>query len=333
MHSPVTDRPFGQLAPLHVLHGQLGGRVRISEVDFAEPVSLYLQATPLFPGGAPPGANPDGVWDLDEMLKSVRRPGIYELFTCTCSVASCAGIYGRVHVSHPDPEHVVWEMSPRAMHAVLDPILASEPEGFLRWVFVRRDYEADVRQLLRELPQAGRQIWRVDDLPEDVEGLDHLYRDHADLAALPVRTLQPDGWGLTLEKLLALDPEAEWTPEPLCAAGTRIEVGVFPEAEGDEFLRIDGRRDPGWMGRFFTRYEVDQRFRDWVAHLDFAYEHQARLPGVSPNRRVLRREADRAPCHAAGRAFAEALAASLREGHTAPGVEVRYVERALFCVD
>lgn len=329
MHSAVDDRPFGQLAPLHVLRGRLGGRVRISEVNFPEPVSLYLRATPLFPGSAPPGANPDAVWDLDELLQSVRRPGTYELFTCTCSVASCAGIYGRVHVSHPDPEHVVWELSPRTMRAVLDPILAYKPDGFLRWVFGRRDYDSGARQLLHELQQAGRQLWRVGDMPDDLEGLDHLYRDHADLAALPVGTLQPDGRGLTLEKLLALDPEADWTPEPLCAAGTRIEVGIFPEGERDELLRIDGSCDPGWMGRFFTRYEVDQRFRDWVAHLEFAYQHKARLPGVSPYRRVLRREADRAPCHATGRAFADILAASLREGHTAAAVEVRYVERAL----
>lgn len=315
MHTPVTDRPFGQLAPLHVLRGTLDWRIRISQIIFADPVYLVLQARPVFPGCSPPGANPDAVWDPNELLKSVRRPGAYELFTCTCGHAWDAGIEGTVHVSHPDPHTVVWEMDVREMREVLDPVLACEPEGFLRWVFDRADYEAGVRRFIRELQQSVRRLWPVRELPEDVEGIFWLHQDYPHLDAVPVEILQPEQTGEELEKLLALDPDEVWTPEPLFPAGTRIEVGFFPDEEHDRLIRIDegGKHSYGWRDRDYTRREVALRFGDWMRQVDWA--------------------ADRAPCHATGRAFAEALAASLREGHTAPGVEVRYVERALFCVE
>jgi hypothetical protein len=335
MHSPVADRPFGQLAPLHVLRGALGWRIRLSRIIFADPVFLVIQATPVFPGCAPPGANPDAVWDLAELLKSVRRPGACELFTCTCGDAPDAGIDGAVHVSHPDPHTVVWEMDVREMREVLDPILASEPEGFLRWVFDRADYEAGIRRFIRDFQQAARRSWPVHELPEDVEGIFWLHQDHPQLDALPVQMLEPDGTGLGLKELLTLDPDAVWTPEPLFPAGTRIEVGFFPDGDHDCLVRIDedGKQTLGWRDRGHTRREVELRFRDWMRQVDWAANHPGKLPGVSRYRHVLRSEADRAPCHAAGRAFTEALAASLREGDTAPGVEVRYVERALFCVE
>lgn len=332
MHSPVTDRPFGQIAPLHVLRGRLSGRVRISEVDFAEPVSLVMQAVPEFPGCAADLPAADIVWDLDALLASVIRPGAHHLLNCTCGVPDDAHLEDAVYVCHPDRDTVVWEMDVPRLRPALDPILASEPAGFVRWVFDRSNYEDSLRRLIHDLQDHARSGQLLSQLADDVWDIESLRRGFANDHRFPITSLQPRFLDLRLEELLALDADSVWTPKPLCPAGTRIEVGIFPEGERDEFMRINGR-DLGWMGRFFTRYEVDQRFRDWVAHLEFAYEHKARLPGVSPYRRVLRREADRVPCHAAGRAFAEALAASLREGHTAPGVEVRYVERALFCVE
>jgi hypothetical protein len=213
MHNSVTDRPFGHLAPLHVLRGALDWRIRISAVDFAEPVSLFMHAEPVFPGSQQPGVNPDVVWDLGELLQSVIRPGLYELFTCTCGLASDAGIEGAVHVSYPDPHRVVWEMDVVEMREVLDPILASEP-GFLRWVFERADYEAGVRRFIRDLQQAARHRWPVHELPDEVIGIDTLRTRYPQIDALPVDTLQPHGGELGLTELLALDADAAWTPEP-----------------------------------------------------------------------------------------------------------------------
>lgn len=213
MHTPVTDRPFGHLAPLHVLRGALDWQIQISAVDFAEPLSLYMHAVPVFPGSRQPGVNPDIVWDLGELIQSVRRPGLYELFTCTCGLASDAGIEGAVHVSHPDPHRVVWEMDVVEMREVLDPILASEP-GFLRWVFDRADYAAAVRRFIRDLQQAARHRWPVHELPDEVIGIDTLRTRYPQIDALPVDTLQPHGGELGLTELLALDADAAWTAEP-----------------------------------------------------------------------------------------------------------------------
>ncbi|MCU0753817.1 MAG: hypothetical protein MUE46_01675 [Xanthomonadales bacterium] len=333
VHTPPTDHPFGSTPPLHILRGRLGWRVQISEVDWAEPVSLVMQAVPEFPGCAANLPAADIVWDLGALLASVIRPGAHQLLNCTCGYAPDAYLEGAVHVSHPDRDTVVWEMDVPGLRPALDPILASEPEGYLRWVFDRSDYEGSLRRLIRDLQDHARIGCLLGELPDDVWDIESLRGRLADDHRLPITTLQPTFADLRLERLMALDPDADWMPEPLCPAGTRIDIGVFPDGERDEFLRVDGRRDPGWMGRYFTRHEVDRRFREWVAYLDFAYDHKAKLPGVSPHRRVLRDEADRAPCHAAGCAFAETLSASLREGRTAPGVEVRYVERALFCAE
>ena len=38
--------------------------------------------------------------DYDEIAKSLKAPGIFEIFTCGCGVAGCAGIYEGVRVEH-----------------------------------------------------------------------------------------------------------------------------------------------------------------------------------------------------------------------------------------
>ena len=48
--------------------------------------------------------------DFNEIARSLASPGVYEIFTCGCGVAGCAGIFEGVRVRH-EASHIAWSMT------------------------------------------------------------------------------------------------------------------------------------------------------------------------------------------------------------------------------
>ena len=318
--------------PVWQAPARLGWRVRYTEVVFADPAYALMQATPVFPGCHPKVFERGIVWDPLALLEAARRPGGHDVLTADCGYAPDVHIEDAVRVSHPDAHTIVWELDLNGLRPALDEAVTGDAEdGFIRLVFEREAFEADLRALLRELQAKAAAPVPLEELTQAYDwGVTGL--DQATLANLPVGEFEPDSNGLALETLQALDPDAVWPREPIWPAGTLVEFGYFEGASGHELMRINGEvLRPGWPGWFFPRWEALHAFRIWVQWTTCEVSwppaaHAANWTAHRANLRFLRQEADRAPCHAAGRRLAEVMQACLTEGDTAPEVAVRYVE-------
>lgn len=322
---PTADPPDQPPAtvPALDLQARLGWRTRYSEIILADPPSLVLQATPVFPLCHPALVERGIVWDVMRLVDSVKRPGGHQVLTSDCGYPPDSGLEGLVHVSHPDTRNIVWELDIRELNPALADRLAGA-NGFIRLNFERDRYEADVRALIRDLRDHATRSIRLEDLQETF-GFDALESTYPTLKTLQVDRLEPDHRGMDL------DPEAPWAPEPLWPPGTLVEFGFFVVDDGQALMRVDGEpRRLDWPPRFFTRWETLSAFKNWIAlvHRGFALPfHHRDLPSTHErNRFFLLQEQDRARCHAAGRSLAETVQRHYREGETAPDVSVRYVE-------
>lgn len=309
------------LQPLATLTGRLGWRLEIIQVIFEQPPYLEIRAIPLFPGVFERiGEEADIIWDLSALIKSVKRPGAHQVITCSCDYAPHADLEQAVWVSHPDEHTVAWELSIEAMRPALADVFFEQEDGFIRVVFARDEYEADVRSLLRELQHICSRPVLINTLvnPGHVEAL---RRSCPGLEHILVESMEPGGQ-LALEALLELDLDASWAREPLWPAGTQIEFGFFKHLHGHNLMRLNEVRVDAWPGWFFTRHAVAVAFDAWLTSLQ-----AERISASSGDAEFESKKAwSDVPCHVAGRQFAAIFQVSLNEGFTAPSVTVGYRE-------
>jgi len=328
MNDPAGSGRGKWQPPALELPGSIGWRSRYSEIIFADPPYLVLQATPVFSGGQGRLADRGVVWDPLALWESIVKPGAHYLLTCDCGYAPDTGIEEAVLVSHPDTWTVVWELDIKGLRPALDDSCLPS-QGFLRLVFPREDYEGWIGDMLRELRDWATRPNAHSDLSE-VYGLEHLRMEFPQLETVRVDEFEPniDGWAL--ERLLDLDRNAPRRRTPIWPRGTAIDLGFFEVGDGHELMAVDGEPlKATWPGRYFTRWEALTAFRAWLATVqrDFALPAGfVRSTGNGRNRFVLLQASDRSRCHAAGRRLAQVLQECCDEGATAPGVTVRYVD-------
>jgi hypothetical protein len=323
------------IEPVMTLPGRIGWSVSYSEIIFADPPYLLMQSQPDFPGCYDKPMDRGIVWDVFALIESAKRPGAHGVLTSDCAYAPDSGLQERVLVSHPDADTVVWELDVPGLRPALDHAFSGYREGFLRLVFRRDEYEADIRAIVRQLQHGATTPITAGALPADCYGVEYLRQDYPHLDVVRVGDLEPNTQGMALERLLDLDAAAPWLREPLWPAGILVELGFFPFHDGHVLMRVNGELNRRiWPGRYFPRWQVLAAFKAWLAHAPRAGGLGSAVclpPQVGINESVLLREADREPCHDAGRYLAAVLQACLDEGRTAPGVTVRYQECPL-CV-
>ncbi len=101
------------------------------------------------------------------------------------------------------------------MRPALDKALTGDQEGFVRLVFAREQYAADIRALVQALQQAGRGPVPITALNFRTHGLMHLLADYPACDSLLVGELECDvGEGIALEHLLELDAGEPWLRAP-----------------------------------------------------------------------------------------------------------------------
>ncbi len=294
--------------------------------------SVTYSLTPIFSGCSDRLAERSIVWNLWALLDSVRRPGGHDILTCECGYPSDARLEEAVLVSHPDDATVVWELDIQGLKPALADDLAGWG-GFVRLVFQRPEYEADIRAMLREVRRTQGASIPVTDLVE-VRGQGFLVENHPEIRHVVADLFEPTVHGdFDGEAFAQLDDEAAWPREPLFPPGARVEIGYF----GNELCLVDGRASRVWIERWFTRWAVLDAYRQWGETFVRAYALPRIYPGmkapagVADNEFVLLPGRDMETCHRAGEAFAAALRHSLEEGCTAPDVSVRYRGRELPC--
>jgi len=316
----IMTEPFSELT------ARLGWHKRITQIVF-DPDQPFLEfsLTPKFPWCSDKLAERGIVWSLWDLLASARCPGAYQIVTSECGYAPDAYLEQRICVSHPDAMSVVWEIDIKGLARALDDAL-EVVEGFVRLRFVREEYEADIRAMLREVQETARTPVTLAQMA-GAHGFEFLCGNYPDYTSLPAAVFEPGERGCDLEDFVAMDCEAPWGRKAIFPAGTRLEIGLFD----GELARLDGNVDRGWIGRWFTRWVALVAFRTWGSHfsrrfalgLDRAYLENNDT--VRSNSFVLQPEKELEACHAAGERFAAVLQALFDEGDTAPGVTVSYI--------
>lgn len=324
--------------PVLTLQSRIGWRVRYSEIIFYNPPCLKLQAVPNFPGGNNELMERGIVWDVFSLIDSIKYPGAHQVLTCTCTYAPHADLEESILVSHPDTGIVVWELDIPGLRPALDKTLIDANEGFVRLVFAREQYEADIRELVRTLQQAGCGPVTVTALDSRTEGLEYLFINYPACDSLPVDKLEPNAQeGLELECLLELDADEPWPRTPLWPAGTLIEFGFFPSGNGHALMRVNGESFKYPLpSYYFTRWDVLAAYNTWLSYIQCAFELKSKAvlhADIGRNEFVLLQASGRQRCHEAGGRFAAIFQASLQEGETAPGVTVLYRENPLHAAD
>lgn len=349
----LNDEPH----PVLTLRSRIGWVIYYSEIIFDDPPYLILQAMPDFPGGNSDLAERGIVWDVFSLIDSIKHPGAHQALTSDCGYAPDSSLEESILVSHPDTGTVVWELDIPGLRPALDKTLVDASEGFVRLVFACDRYEADIRELVRALQQAGRDPVAATALDSRTYGLKHLLADYPACDSLPVDALEPGIKGMELERVLELDADEPWQRTPLWPVGTLIEFGFFLRGDGHALMHVNGKLpDCLWPRHYFTRWEVMVAFNTWLSYTSRAFALKSKTSiggnelillrngsatndnrrtetGIGRNEFVLLRASDRRRCHEAGRRFAAVFQASLQEGETAPGVMARYCENPLHAAD
>ena len=207
--------PDDETRPALTLSSRIGWQIYYSEIIFFDPPCLVLQAVPEFAGGGDDLAERGIVWDVFALIESIKLPGAHQVLTADCGYAPDVYIEESVLVSHPDSNTVVWELDIAGLRPALDKTLIGDREGFVRLVFAREQYEADIRALIRTLQQAGSGPVPVTTLDSRTHGLQRLLTDYPACDSLSVDELEPDIKGMALERLLELDASEPWPHTPL----------------------------------------------------------------------------------------------------------------------
>ena len=318
--------------PFHTVVGKIDFDI------FFEHVSCYddsdyeakLLCIPIFPFCANDLKKMPIVWEPKSLVRSYTLPGAYELITCSCGEAGHAGITGQVYVSHPDEQRIIWEIN----ISDFKPALCSElqdKEGYIRFVFLRKEYKkilvnmdstmkmvSDNFLYQYEIKQLTDSKW-INEIPLDTR--------------ITVEYFGPNEEEIQEfhKQILCLDEERK----PLFSPGTIIEIGLFKE----ELFQINGVVSNDWLEQYFTRFTVKEAFNSWMKTACRRYAQKTKNVLSAPhfmsimgnndpkrNEFVLQDGFTLEDCHRAGRHFVEVFAASLKEGNTAPGVNVQYIE-------
>lgn len=319
------------LLPSVNMPARLGWHAEYTEVVYSDPPYLVLQAIPVFPRCSPLLAERGIVWDIFSLIDSAKQPGAHALLNSDCGYAPDSGLNESILVSHPDDRTIIWELDINGLRPALDDAM-TDGIGFVRLRFSREEYEADIRAMVRDLKERGEATVAVDAVKEICD-LDYMRQAYPDAKSIQVGLFEPEMKGMELEKLLEIDPDAEFEREPIFPRGADVELGYFDKGDGHEFVIVNGQVDRCWWGRYITRWQALAAFHSW---LSFTCPGCVLPEGISRpapeerNRRFLLRESDRAPCHEAGRHLARVMQNCVDEGDSAPGVTVRYRECPLW---
>lgn len=293
--------------------------MRFGEITFwPDAPSVSFSLTPGFPGCSDNLAERGIVWDLWRLMESVRRPGAYSILNCECGYPDDAYLTESVCVSHPNHETIIWEIDFKGLRPAVDEALG-HLDGFMRLIFERDTYEADVRAMLREVQRVASTPVPIADL-SNLRHYASLEKEYPGCRHLLADLFEPTVHGdCDAEEFLELDADTLWPVTPIFAPNTLLEIGYF----GQHRFCVDGRTSLGWIGRWFTRWEALAAYKTWVAAITRRFALKS-SPG-NPNDFVLAPGHDAETSHRLGEMFAESLQRCLSEGRTAPGVQVRYV--------
>ena len=219
---------------MEIQEARLGYRLAFRELN-VDPPAQDVRLIAVFPEVRPDiGETTDIVWDLPQLCESIRRPGGYDVLTCSCGDGGHAGIWGLIFVAHPDEGTVVWEVDIPDHRPALDPRWR-DASGFLRLVFRRTDYEADIRAMLDAVVNAGT--------PE-----------------LPIDDYEPDRGGCVYEHLQELAAANQWSRLPVLRSGSVLEFQIMR----NRFVLLDGKPGNIYAPRLFTRWAVSAAFDRWT---------------------------------------------------------------------
>lgn len=213
---------------------RLGFRLAFQTIH-AEPPWQIARLIPEFPEVYPEiEEKTDIVWDLPQLCESIRKPGGYHMLNCSCGLSDHAGLKGLAFIAHPDDETVVWEIDIPDHRPALHERWEGDA-GFLRLIFNRAEYEADVRAMLAAVLSTGS--------PE-----------------LPVEEYAPDNHrGEAYEWLQSRAAANDWSRQPVFPPGSVLE---FRPGQWDVLL--DGKPLREYTPRLFTRWSVMQAHHRWT---------------------------------------------------------------------
>lgn len=230
----------------------------------------------------------DIVLDLKTLLDSARRPAGYYLLTCECGLADDAGIEELIFVQHPTPDTIEWDVDIQGTRsAMVKETWLTHQDGYIRLIFDRSRYVADLRRMVVEVQQANKEL--------------ELYE------------LAGRGDYGFVEEMLAYDFNAPIVSEPVLPPGSHLEFRL----EGEEYCWLNGKMLRGWPPHYFPRWQINRAFKEWTKFFQRGYAGK-------PNQLYLPDENDRAACDAAGYELASMLQQSFNESANFPQVTVSY---------
>lgn len=234
------------------------------------------------------GVYGDIVLDLKTLFESARKPGGYFLLTCECGIADDADIYELIFVQHLSPDTIVWELDIQGLKAALvKETWLTHQEGYVRLIFDRSQYVADLRRMVVEVQKANKEL----ELYEVAGSGDYGF----------------------VEELLAFDFDAPIIAEAIFPPGSHLEFRL----EEDEYCWLNGKKLKGWPLHYYPRWEINRAFKKWTNFFQRGY-------AGNPNLFYLPDENDRAACDAAGNELVERLQRSIDESGNSSQVTVSY---------
>ncbi|MHB9101562.1 MAG: hypothetical protein ACYC2E_08630 [Sulfuricella sp.] len=308
-----------EMPPLLSLPARLGWKLGRSFIygDGAsnQPTEQELKFIPALECGLELAGNyEDIVLDLKALFESARKPGGYFLLNCECGYADDADIKELIFVQHPLPDTIVWELDIQGLRsALVKEMWLTHQDGYVRLIFDRSQYVADLRRMVVEAQQEN--------------------------VALELYGVAPNDYGFT-EHLLAFDMGTPIVAEPILPPGSHLEFKL----EGEEFCWLNGKRLFGWPPHYFPCWQINRVFKKWMRFFQRGYAingtgfpvqsggfyllggtaYDAQVASSNPNHFYLLDENDRAACDAAGNELARMLQKGVDESGNSPQVTVSY---------
>lgn len=290
--------------PLLTLPARLGWKLSQSfiygDVASNQPTEQELKFIPALECGLElAGKFEDIVLDLKALIASAVQPGGYFLLNCECGCPDDCEIEEMIFVHHPNEHSIVWELDVQGLRtALIKEDWLTHQSGYVRLVFDREQYEADLRRMMVEVKQAN--------------------------TLLELYGLAPGDYGFT-EYLLVTDVDLPFVVEPILPPGSHLEFRL----EGSALCWLDGKRWNGWPSRFFPCWQVNQAFKKWIEFAQRGYAIKDAAQPSKANYLYLLDENSRAACDAAGNELVQKLCACINQGVNFPKITVSYSSCAL----
>jgi|CXWL01.1.fsa_nt_gi hypothetical protein len=308
------------ITPLLILPARLGWKLGRSFIygDGGDkpPTDQELKFLPALECGLQmAGEHGDIVLDLQSLFESARKPGGYWLLTCECGEADDADIHEPIFVQHLSPDTIVWELDIQGLRAALvKEMWLTHQEGYVRLIFDRNQYVADLRRMVVEVQQANKEL---------------------------------ELWGVAgrgdygfVEELLAFNFDEPIVAEPIFPPGSHLEFKL----EGEEFCWLNGKRLFGWPPHYFPTWEINRIFKMWMEFFQRGYafnssglpaqsgglyllggtEYDAQIVTGNLNQFYLLDESCRAACDVTGNELVEKLRVAINQGVSSSKIMVSY---------